>query len=281
MRQEDRHAAGERHVAFARQQALTREMDRDERGRARGLHVDARSLEIEVVRNARRQEILVVAGVAQEEQPDAVQQFLIAQDVVHHVRGHPRAAEHADRAGETLGGVARVFERFDRALEEVTVLRIHDRRVLRAEAEVRGVEHLHVLEHDARLDVIRLAEELARHAGGFELFVAERAHRFDAVAHVAPVLRRVARARKTARHPDDGDVGTGGSKLGFQRLGIALAGHRGFSSRAAAREQAARSRLSNGIVSCRPACERGHDTPFRRTRARFPIRARPSIDVKG
>jgi hypothetical protein len=43
-------------------------------------------------------------------------------------------------------GVAGVFERLPAALEEVAVLRIHDRGSLRPEAEEAGVEHLHRVE---------------------------------------------------------------------------------------------------------------------------------------
>ena len=40
LRQLDRDAAGQRHVAFARQQRLAGVMDRHQRGRTGGLHVD-------------------------------------------------------------------------------------------------------------------------------------------------------------------------------------------------------------------------------------------------
>ena len=46
------------------------EVHGDERGRARGLHADARAAQVEHVGDARGEEVLVVAGVAQQEQAD-------------------------------------------------------------------------------------------------------------------------------------------------------------------------------------------------------------------
>ena len=56
-----RHAAGQRHVALAVEQALAGEVDGHQRGRAGGLHGDARAAQVQLVGDAGGQEVLVVA----------------------------------------------------------------------------------------------------------------------------------------------------------------------------------------------------------------------------
>ena len=60
MRDAKRHAAGQGHVAFAGQQALARQVNRDQRRRAGGLHRQAGSAQVELVRHPRGQVVLVV-----------------------------------------------------------------------------------------------------------------------------------------------------------------------------------------------------------------------------
>jgi hypothetical protein len=69
MRQLDRRAACQGDITFARKQALRCQMDGHERRAAGGLHVDARTLEVEQVRDPRREEVLVVARMTDEEEP--------------------------------------------------------------------------------------------------------------------------------------------------------------------------------------------------------------------
>ena len=211
----DRHAAGQRHVALAVEQALHAAVNRHQRGRARRLHVDARPAQVEQVRDARRQKVLVVAGVADEEEADAGHQLRIAHQVQRHVGVVARAAEDADRAAELVRHMARVLERFPRHFEEVAVLRIHDRRFARREAEELGVELLHVGQHGADLDVVRVGELGGIHTHGSQLGFSEWAQRLNAVAQVVPVLVDRACAGKAAGHADDGNVGV-------ERLGVVV-----------------------------------------------------------
>ena len=131
----DRRAAGQGEVALERQQALGGEVDGDERRRACRLHVDGRAAQVELVGQGRREEVLVVGRVAEEEHADLLDELGVRQQVVEHVGVHAAAGEHADRPGEPLRHVARRLQRLPRALEEVAVLRIHDRRIARADAE--------------------------------------------------------------------------------------------------------------------------------------------------
>ena len=98
VRQFDRDAAGQRHVAFAVEQALAGIVHGDERGRAGGLHVHARAMQIEQVRDPGRQEVLVVAGVTQKEHPDLIEEFLMAANVEIEIAAHSAAGEYAHRS---------------------------------------------------------------------------------------------------------------------------------------------------------------------------------------
>ena len=191
----DGHAAGEGHVALAVEQALAGQVDGDQRGGAGGLHVDAGPVQVEQVRDAGGQEVLVVPGVPDQEHPDLADQGRVGEQVVHQVGVHPRAAEDADGAGEASGRVAGVLQGLPGALQEVAVLRVHDRRVARAEAEEAGVEELHVRQDGPGLDVVG-------HGAGWPRPRRRRAarrrvkrgHRLHAVAQVAPELGRCLRA---------------------------------------------------------------------------------------
>jgi hypothetical protein len=78
-----------------------------------------------------REEVLVVAGVAEQEQPDVVDEVEVRQDVVEVVGVGAASGEHADRAVEPLGWVAGVLERLPGRHQEVAVLRVEDRCFLR------------------------------------------------------------------------------------------------------------------------------------------------------
>ena len=120
---------------------------------------------------------------------------------------HPGAGEHPDGASERLGNVAGVLERFPTDLEEVTVLRVEDGGVARAEPEESGIEEFDPLERRPRPDVVRVAEQLWVFASRNQLLVGIAAHRLDAAAQIAPELPDIARARDTRSHPDNGDAG--------------------------------------------------------------------------
>src|SRR5690554_4791816 len=60
MRELDRHATSERRIEFARDEALGREVNGDERGRTSGLHVHARSSEVQEMAQTRREEVFIV-----------------------------------------------------------------------------------------------------------------------------------------------------------------------------------------------------------------------------
>jgi hypothetical protein len=93
VRQLDRDAARQRQVALVGQQALRGQVHRDQGRGARGLHVHARTAQVQLVARGGGQEVLVV------EQPG----FQLVErgpqrghDVLPQVAGHAGAREHAD-----------------------------------------------------------------------------------------------------------------------------------------------------------------------------------------
>ena len=68
------------------------------------------------------------------------------QQVEHEVRVHAAAGEHPDVAVEGLRHVSGILERLPTRLQELPVLRIHDRSLLGREAEEVGIELCETLE---------------------------------------------------------------------------------------------------------------------------------------
>ena len=89
-----------------------------------------------------RQEILVVAGVAQQEHADVIDQIGVRADVEIEIAAHAAAGIDPDRAGDGLGRMARLLHRGPGDLEKLAVLRIEDGGILGGEAEELGIEGL-------------------------------------------------------------------------------------------------------------------------------------------
>jgi hypothetical protein len=165
----DGHSPGDCHVAFEGQEALRGKVHRNERGRARRLHIDAGASEVESVGHARGEEVLVVARVAQQEPADLLQQLPVREQVVEHVGVGAATAEDPNGPGELLGHIAGRFDGLPHALDEVSVLGVHDRRVARTNTEEGGVEEIDTF-HDSRpTHVLGRTERLLVDAGGAEV----------------------------------------------------------------------------------------------------------------
>ncbi len=186
LRQLDRNAAGERHVALIRLQALYRGAHRDERGRARVLDVERGPLEIELVRNARRD---VVVRVAHQngQWAERIGDVAPREEVLQVVAVRRCAGEYADRSGEALRVVAGVLDRLPCRFEEQPLLRIEDFGFLRREAEEFLVELVGIGEHAARTHVVRVrAREHVLAMRGLELLGREARDAFAPREQVAP-----------------------------------------------------------------------------------------------
>ena len=205
VRQIDRHAPGDSHVAFHGEQRADRLVHRHEPGRAGGLHRHRRALQVQQVGEPRRHEILVVAGVAQQEEADLLDELGVGEQVVGQVRLHARPGEDADAPLETLGHVPGVLQRLPGDLEEMPVLGVEDGGVARREAEEAGVEALHVLEEVAGLHVVRVGDLRPGRALGQQLLVRHPAGAGALGLEQAPEGVDRARAGEAAGHADDGD----------------------------------------------------------------------------
>ena len=183
LRQADGHAAGQRHVAGAEAEVLARQVDRHQRAGAGRLDGQAGPREVQFVRDAGGQEVLVVAQ--QELEPARCRLGVAGEDLVQ-VVAEPQAGEHADRPRHAQGVVAGVLQRLPGTFEEHALLGIQELGLARAVAEEAGVEQLHAVEHPGGRHVAGIAPQLGSDAGGGELLVAEAGDRGDAGAQVGP-----------------------------------------------------------------------------------------------
>ena len=207
----DGDAAGQRQIAAAAAQRVHRHRGGHQRGRAGGVHADGGAGEAELVGDAGGDVILLVAE-HHLQLAHAAGDVGAQHEVALEVRRVVHAAEHADGAGGVLGDVAGVLERGPRHLEEVAVLRIHQLRFERRDAEEAGVEQLDVVEDAAGGDVGRIGDDGGGDAG-IELGGGEVADRLGAVAEVLPERLDIGGAGEAAGHADDGDglVGVAGA----------------------------------------------------------------------
>ncbi|VBW93738.1 Uncharacterised protein [Burkholderia pseudomallei] len=255
LRQRDRHAADDGHFAIAPQQRQARVVQRDERARASGLHVDGRPVHVQEVRDAGREKILVVEH-QQLQLPVPLADRRIGQQVLDQVMAQARRREHADAAPRAIGR-ARVLERLPHQFHQHAMLRIEQRRLRRRQVEEAGVERFDAVEHAAPRDVARALDIGQLRELGRERVRLERREPVAARHQQRPQRVGVARAGHARAQADDRDV----HRAGFRRAGRMRA-------RVTVRLRHVRSRL------------RGNRSAPRRSRARtgrrcrFPSRCR-------
>ena len=138
------------------------QVNRHQRSRARGLHIDAGPAQVKLIGNARGQNVLVVARLFQLKQSRAFKQAAIGQQVMDQVGVHARPGKNSNRSIKALRCVAGVFQSLPRALKKMPVLRIHDGSVSRAEAKKRSIKQRHILEHRGSFNVLSAGQLLGR-----------------------------------------------------------------------------------------------------------------------
>ena len=94
----------------------------------------------------------------QEEDSDGLNQLGVTQQVVDEVRAHSATCEQADAAVEARRRVSGTLQCLPGDFIELSVLRIEDRSLFRAEAEEFRIELIHVLQHHALPHVVRVGE---------------------------------------------------------------------------------------------------------------------------
>ena len=219
MRNFDGDSAGEGHVAFVVEQALAGEVNRDERGGARSLHVDAGAAQIELVGNTRGEDILIIAGLLELKQACSFKKAAVAEQVVDQIGVHARSGKDAYCPIKTVRRMAGVFQSFPCALHKMPVLRIHDGCVSRTQTKEGRIEHRDIVESRCRFDVIGVGQLFRRDAGGEEFGIGERPNRLDAVAQIPPEIGNGRSAGKAPRHANDRESGGRSHCLPFSAEG--------------------------------------------------------------
>ena len=189
------HAAGQRHFRLAVPQALAGQMQRHQRAGAGGIDGDGRSLQIQQIGDARRNQR---DGVA----PEGLARRLIALEQIVIIAG-TAADEHADAPpGDVRPGMAGILQRVPRLLQEQPLLRVH----------IGGFQPGNAEEH--RVELVDPVDEAAMSAIGsggsvlvqaVEVEAADRLHQIAAGQQMAPQRVHVRRFRETAAGADDGD----------------------------------------------------------------------------
>ncbi len=205
LRHRNADAARERHVALAVEQALRRQVHRDERARAGGLHGQAGAAQAELVGDAGGEEV-VVGGEHRLVDAGRRQGLAGGEQVEQQVGVGAGAGEDADRPRVAARVVAGVLERVPGALEEEPVLRVQELRLARREAEERGVEAVGVGDHPLGADVARLRQRLGGHPRRPQLGGGEMRDRLAAGEEALPEALEVGGAGEAAGHADDGDA---------------------------------------------------------------------------
>ena len=210
-------AAGQRQRGAAQAQVLAGQMQRGQRRRAHGVERQTGAVQIEEIRDA--------VGDACE----AAGQVVFA---VHH------AGIHADLAGKTCGvrhlqrgaGVAGVFDRHPRMLQEQPLLRIDAARLTRRDIEEARVELVRAFDEAAPFAEVRAFDAAVFAVPG--LPIPARSRYFDdavaTVAQIAPERIEIGRLRIAAAQADDRD---GFMRNGFMREGRGCRGVAGLAGR--------------------------------------------------
>ena len=186
------HARRQRHLTLAAAQALHGEVNRDQRGRARGVDHHRGAVEFEIVREPPRRRALGRAGAEVGIDLRAIggrEEFERVVDPAH-------PDKYSDlSAGPCIGPDVARFKRMPRQLQQQALLRVHALRLFRRDAEKRGVKLIRALEIRAEAARRPLGPVWGRGLDG-------RAARRQKI----PISLRVrALPGKLARHADDGN----------------------------------------------------------------------------
>src|SRR5262249_6272166 len=103
----------------------------------------------------------------------------------------------------SAGVITRVFQCFPRALQEQSLLRVHDRSFRRAIAEEGGIKQIYVIHYGAGGHVFT-----GSNIGGESRVLRKEGDRLHAFHQIAPKLRDRSGSGETSSHSNDGDICT-------------------------------------------------------------------------
>ena len=166
------------------------------------MDVEARSLEIELVRHPGGQEIAAVAGQGRHAAgaAEALPALPAGHQVAQQVGADAGPGIDADVAELAQGTAPGVLQRPPGAFEEDPVLGVHELGFAGRDAEELGVEELDVVEGGAASHIARGMVLLGLYPRGFELLVAPGGDALDAALQVAPEgVQASAPGKRTSR----------------------------------------------------------------------------------
>jgi hypothetical protein len=144
----------------------------DKRGRAGGLNREARAFEVQFVRDASGQIVLIV-GNHDLITTRGLERGWIAQEIAVGVAAGGRAGKDAYGRGLDVTGVTRVLQGFPGAFEEDALLGVENFGLARVVAEEGSVEPVGMFEKRSFLDVVRIFKKGLGHARFAELAIGE------------------------------------------------------------------------------------------------------------
>ncbi len=206
VRQLDGDPAGNGHVAFHGKQAGGRLMNGHKRGGAGRLDRHGGALQIQDVGQTRCQEVLVIAGMAQQEQADFLDKVRITKQVVGQIGLHAGACENADAPVEILRHMTGILEGFPGAFKKMAMLRIKDGCLTRGKAEKSGVETFHIGEIIGGPYIVGIGQILGADPVFQHFLGAEPARAHPLVRQQIPELCDVTRRRKPPGHTNNGNL---------------------------------------------------------------------------
>ncbi|HZP71188.1 MAG TPA: hypothetical protein VFB29_14700 [Pseudolabrys sp.] len=190
------------HVAFAEPQRLASLVDRQQRRGTCRLNRETRAFEIELVRNAGTEEILVVVDVRCARcLAGKIRMVQLGQQVARDDAAAGR--QDTDLSGTRRRIVTRGLERFPAHLKEQAMLRIHHCCVFGGVAEERRIEHLDVPQHRRSLHVIRVRDQGRVNSRRDELLIRKKRDGLDALTEILPVLLGRACSGKSTGQTND------------------------------------------------------------------------------
>src|SRR5580765_3677045 len=142
----DRDAAREGHVALVSQQRLRGLTDGDQRGGAASLQCETRASQIQFVGHASREKIQTVAQHFQVvanliAASEAVNEISVGAESRQKVSGDAATCVHSNLSLVSERVIGRILERLPTTLQEKAMLRIHQLRFARINAEKLGIKH--------------------------------------------------------------------------------------------------------------------------------------------
>ena len=160
LRHTNRCCPGKRQITLAGEDGLAGQVHRDQRCRARRLHVDARSGEVELVGNPRAQKILVIADVRQA--AGLARQLVRERQPIEEVAAHHAARSHENASGthRATHAVTGILESLPGDFQQQPLLRIHQARFRRRIFEEGGIELVEVGENRSGFHVGRILQQL-------------------------------------------------------------------------------------------------------------------------